>query len=91
MKKFAASDAATAAARAAAAAVGYGQRDKRSDRKSHVGQIDGGTACGGQQFFVNTEYQSVHVKRCITISRLVQSQSKTRTASAAGRLINADG
>lgn len=82
--------AATAAATAAAAAGG-GQRDIGVHRESHVGHIDGDAPDLRHQIGGHAESETVDFLGAILCVRLIQSQGKTRAASAAGGKKHADG
>lgn len=80
----------TARSPAGGSATG-GQRNVGFDGEPHVGQVNGHPAYGLQQFLVDAEREPVHIERFVVFGRLIQSQCKTRTASAAASKIDADG
>ena len=84
--------AASSAARTAAGRSATGsQRNVGFDGKPHVGQVNIHPTHGLQQFLVDAEGEPVHIKLFVVFGRLIQSQCKTRTASAAAGKIDADG
>ena len=74
--------AAAAAGTASAVAPGCAQGVHWFHRESHVRQIDFDAAYLGEQRFLNAERKSALLFHAVPISRLIQSQRKTRTASA---------
>lgn len=76
------------AAATARGAASLRQRFYGFYRKAHVGQIDINAFHFFHQFFTDTEREVVDFYDFIVIGRLVQSQRKTRAASATGRKIN---
>ena len=84
---FLATAAGAAAGTAAAPAL---KRKFRFDDEAHVAYVDFDAADAFQQRFFQTERESVDFEGLIIVVRLVQSQSKTRTASAAGGQVDAD-
>ena len=79
-----------AGAAAAAAAASALKRNFRLDDEAHVAHVDFYAADAFQQRIFKTEGKTVDVKGLVIISRLVQSQGKTGTASAAGGKIDTD-
>lgn len=63
----------------------------RFNHKPHVGEINGNISCLRCQILGNAEGKSIHIKRIIFGSRLVQSQRKTRPLSASGGKIYPNG
>ena len=75
---------------AAGAAVATTQRNFGLKHKAHIADVDLHAANTFQQGLFDAESEPVNFKGLIVFSRLIQSQCKTRTASAAGGKIDTD-
>ena len=79
-----------AGAAAGTAAAPALKRNFRFDDEAHIAYIDFYTADSFQQRIFQAEGETVDFKGLVIISRLVQSQSETRTASTAGCQVDTD-
>ena len=79
-----------AGAAATAAAASALKRKFRLDDEAHIAHVDFYAADAFQQRVFNTEGKPVDVEGLVVISRLIQSQSETGAASAAGGQIDAN-
>ena len=80
----------TAAGAAAGTAAAAAERQFRLDEEAHIAHVDLNAADALKKRAFEAESETVDVKGLIVFSRLIQSQCKTRTASAAGGQIDAD-
>lgn len=62
----------------------------RFDDEAHIAYIDSDTADTFQKGRFEAEREPVDIKRLVVFSRLIQSQCKTRTASATGGEVDTD-
>ena len=79
-----------AGAAATAAAAAALKRKFRFDDEAHIAYIDFYAADAFEQRFFQTEGETVDFKGLVIVIRLVQSQSETGAASAAGGKIHTD-
>lgn len=76
---------------AATAPSRVGQGDLRFDGKAHVRQVDGDAADCLEEIIGDAIGESVLLNNLVFGSRLIQSQSEARAASAASSEVDADG
>ena len=80
----------SAAGAAARTAATTAERQFRLDHEAHIAHVDLDAADALQKRAFEAESETVDVKGLVVFSRLIQSQCKTRAASATGGKIDTD-